>query len=101
MKHKLINLDFNFTSLHEFLNNARWVMNQHAKVLNSLRKDIINRWLHNDLTTFFNLIYRGYPMESVKNNMDFVSKTVQKESKENLDLAKHISRTQSTLSPHK
>lgn len=42
-KEKLMNLNFDFTSLHEFLNNARFVMNQHAKLLNSLRNDIITK----------------------------------------------------------
>lgn len=102
MKHKLINLDFDFTSLHEFLNNARWVMNQHANVLNSLRKDMINRWLINDMSTFFNMIARWYPTESVKNNMDYVVKTVFKDNKESTDPNKHIiARTASTLAPHK
>jgi hypothetical protein len=75
-REKLVNLDFDFTSLHEFLNNTRFVLNQHAKVLNDLRKDIITRCPQNDLSNFFVWMARSYPIENISSQMDKLSKTV-------------------------
>lgn len=73
---KLVNLEFDFTSLHDFLNNTRFVLNQHAKILNDLRKNIITRCSQNDLSNFFVWMARSYPIENISNQMDKLSKAV-------------------------
>ena len=81
-KEKLVNLEFDFTSLHEFLNNTRFVMNQHAKLLNELRKDAVTRCLIKEISTFFVGMARSYPIDTVNTNMDQMAKTTTGDSKD-------------------
>ena len=74
LKSKLINLDFDFTSLHEFLGTSRHVMNQHASLLNSLREDIIKRWSDKEVANFFVGMSRSYPMDTIKTSMDQINR---------------------------
>lgn len=77
-KEQLMHLNFDFTSLHEFLNNSRFVLNQHAKILNSLRKDVVMRCFIRDISNAFDAMARSYPMDAVLRSIESVNRIVNK-----------------------
>ena len=75
-KSKLVTLDFDFTSLHEFLGTSRHVLNQHASLLNHLREDAVTKCTMKDLNNFFMQMTRSYPKESIISNVEAINKYV-------------------------
>ncbi|CDW88654.1 UNKNOWN [Stylonychia lemnae] len=60
---ELVKFNMNFTQLNEYLNNMIKVINQHAKLLNTLNKEIQVRTTEQQIGDIFTLISTGLPYE--------------------------------------
>ena len=58
---QLLQLDFNFSSLNDYLGNIIHVINQHAKIVNSVQRDVRARMTQRQVTELMTMLCNSLP----------------------------------------